>query len=87
MAYNDSYMLACHCAAYCKESTCYKSRVFLLLRHIRHKLYITYCKETWIVQQGTVDTTGYQIPFNVHYTGVKTTGTFNVSTKTFTAST
>ena len=33
------------------------------------------------------DTTGYQIPFNVHYTGVKTTGTFNVSTKTFTAST
>ena len=30
------------------------------------------------------DTTGYQIPFNVHYTGVKTAGTFNVSTKTFT---
>ena len=57
MAYNDSYMLACHCAAYSKESTSYKSRVFLLLRHIRHKLYITYCKETWIVQQGTVDTT------------------------------
>ncbi|MGN0983636.1 MAG: hypothetical protein ACI4OI_02240 [Gemmiger sp.] len=32
------------------------------------------------------DTTGYQIPFNVHYTGVKTTGTFNPATKTFTAS-
>jgi len=31
------------------------------------------------------DTTGYQIPFNIHYTGVKTQGTFNVSTKTFTA--
>ena len=30
------------------------------------------------------DTTGYQIPFNVHYTGGKTAGTFNVSTKTFT---
>ena len=30
------------------------------------------------------DTTGYQIPFNVHYTGVKTAGTFNVRTKTFT---
>ena len=30
-------------------------------------------------------TTGYQIPFNVHYTGVKTKGTFNISTKTFTA--
>ena len=29
------------------------------------------------------DTTGYQIPFNVHYTGVKTKGTFNVSTKAF----
>lgn len=31
------------------------------------------------------DTTGYQIPFNVHYTGVKTKGTFNPTTKTFTA--
>ena len=30
------------------------------------------------------DTTGYQIPFNVHYTGVKTAGTFDVNTKTFT---
>ena len=30
------------------------------------------------------DTTGYQIPFNVHYTGVKTKGTFDVSKKTFT---
>ena len=31
------------------------------------------------------DTTGYQIPFTLHYTGVKTKGTFNISTKTFTA--
>ena len=31
------------------------------------------------------DTTGYQIPFTLHYTGVTTKGTFNVSTKTFTA--
>ena len=31
------------------------------------------------------DTTGYQIPFTVHYTGEKVKGTFNVSTKTFTA--
>ena len=31
------------------------------------------------------DTTGYQIPFTVHYTGVKTHGTFNPKTKTFTA--
>ena len=30
------------------------------------------------------DTTGYQIPFNIHYTGAKTTGTFNPSTKAFT---
>ena len=30
------------------------------------------------------DTTGYQIPFNLHYTGFKTAGTFNISTKTFT---
>lgn len=31
------------------------------------------------------DTTGYQIPFNIHYTGVKTEGTFNPTTKSFTA--
>jgi len=31
------------------------------------------------------DTTGYQIPFTVHYTGEKVKGTFNVSTKAFTA--
>ena len=30
------------------------------------------------------DTTGYQIPFNVHYTGVKTKGTFAPDTCTFT---
>ena len=31
------------------------------------------------------DTTGYQIPFTLHYTGEKVKGTFNVSTRTFTA--
>ena len=31
------------------------------------------------------DTTGYQIPFTLHFTGVRTKGTFNVKTKTFTA--
>ena len=31
------------------------------------------------------DTTGYQIPFTVHYTGEKVKGTFNLATKTFTA--
>ena len=31
------------------------------------------------------DTTGYQIPFTLHFTGEKTKGTFNISTKTFTA--
>ena len=29
------------------------------------------------------DTTGYQIPFNVHYTGVKTKGTFDPGSNTF----
>lgn len=33
------------------------------------------------------DTTGYQIPFTVHYTGVKVHGTFDVKTKAFTAAT
>ena len=31
------------------------------------------------------DTTGYQIPFNVHYTGNKVKGKFNPTTKAFTA--
>lgn len=31
------------------------------------------------------DTTGYQIPFNVHPTGGRTKGTFDPKTKTFTA--
>ena len=31
------------------------------------------------------DTTGYQIPFTLHYTGEKVKGNFNVSTRTFTA--
>ena len=31
------------------------------------------------------DTTGYQIPFTLHFTGKKTQGTFDVSTKVFTA--
>lgn len=30
------------------------------------------------------DTTGYQIPFKLHYTGEKVKGTFDVSDKTFT---
>ena len=30
------------------------------------------------------DTTGYQIPFTLHYTGSKVAGTFNVTAKTFT---
>ena len=38
--------------------------------------------EVEIVSYGG-DTTGYQIPFNVHYTGVKTQGTFDPSTKAF----
>lgn len=33
------------------------------------------------------DTTGYQIPFTLHFTGVRTKGTFDVSTKTFTPAT
>jgi len=30
------------------------------------------------------DTQGYQIPFTVHYTGIKQTGTFDLTTKAFT---
>lgn len=30
------------------------------------------------------DTTGYQIPFNIHYTNVRTAGTYDTSSKAFT---
>ena len=30
------------------------------------------------------DTTGYQIPFTLHYTGERVSGTFDIDTKTFT---
>lgn len=33
------------------------------------------------------DTSGYQIPFTVYYTGERVKGTYNASTKTFTAAT
>lgn len=31
------------------------------------------------------DTTGYQVPFNIHFTGERTKGTFNPTTKQFTS--
>lgn len=45
---------------------------------IREEVYIE------VVSYGG-DTTGYQIPFKVHFTGNKVKGTFNVETRTFTA--
>ncbi len=43
-------------------------------------------KETAVIEVTSYggDSTGYQIPFNIHYTGEKETGTFNINTKTFT---
>jgi hypothetical protein len=45
------------------------------------------CKEEVYIEINSYggDTTGYQIPFTLHYTGVKQKGTFDVSTKVFTA--
>ena len=44
------------------------------------------CEEVYLeITSYGGDTTGYQIPFTVHYTGNKVKGTFDVSTKTFTA--
>lgn len=44
-------------------------------------------KETCFIEVSSYggDTTGYQIPFTLHYTGEKVKGTFDVATKTFTA--
>lgn len=47
--------------------------------------YETYREEAVIeVSSYGGDTTGYQIPYNLHYTGVRTKGTYNPKTKTFT---
>ncbi len=43
-------------------------------------------KETAVIEVTSYggDTTGYQIPFTVHYQGDRVKGKFNISTKTFT---
>lgn len=48
--------------------------------------YVAY-KEEAIIEVSSYggDTTGYQIPFNVHHTGVRVKGMFDISTNTFTA--
>ena len=49
-------------------------------------VYVAYQQECYVVPTSYGgDTSGYQIPFTVNYVGAKTKGTFNVSTKTFTA--
>lgn len=48
--------------------------------------YPAYKEEVYIeVTSYGGNTAGYQIPFTLHYTGVKTKGTFNPTTKAFTA--
>jgi len=48
--------------------------------------YVAYRETCWLeVQSYGGDTTGYQIPFNVHYKGDRVKGKFNLATKTFTA--
>ena len=47
--------------------------------------YPAICEEAYIeVNTYGGDTTGYQIPFTLHFTGVREKGTFDVSSKTFT---
>lgn len=48
--------------------------------------YVAY-KEDAIIEVSSYggDTTGYQIPFNVHHTGNRVKGKFTLATKTFTA--
>lgn len=47
------------------------------------------CKEDAIIEVSSYggDTTGYQIPFNVHHSGNRVKGKFVLATKTFTADT
>jgi len=48
--------------------------------------YEAICEEAYIevVSYGG-DTTGYQIPFKLHFTGAKRKGSFDITTRTFTA--
>lgn len=49
-------------------------------------VYPAVCEKAYIeVNSYGGDTTGYQIPFTLHFTGDKVKGTFDVKTKTFTA--
>lgn len=47
--------------------------------------YVAYQQECYVVPTSYGgDTSGYQIPFTVYYTGARVKGTYNASTKTFT---
>ena len=49
-------------------------------------VYCAYQEDVYVIPNSYGgDTTGYQIPFTLNFTGVRTTGTFKVDTKTFTA--
>lgn len=50
--------------------------------------FVAYCEEAIIeVSSYGGDTTGYQIPFNLHHTGSRVKGVFDVNSKTFTPDT
>lgn len=47
--------------------------------------YVAYAQECHIIPNSYGgDTSGYQIPFSVYYSGARTKGTYNATTKTFT---
>lgn len=56
------------------------------IRNLKHEELFVFDKDGKLIEayKGSATSVSFPIPFNIHYTGVKTTGTFNPSTKTFT---
>lgn len=68
-----------------KDDTCKTNSLEVHMWEGAETSYAAYQQECYVVPTSYGgDTSGYQIPFTVHYTGDRVKGTYNASTKTFT---
>lgn len=69
-----------------KDDNCKTSALEVHMWDGDETAYVAYKQECYVVPTSYGgDTSGYQIPFTVNYTGERVKGTYNASTKTFTA--
>lgn len=71
-----------------KDDTCKTLALEVHMWDGNETAYVAYQQECYVIPTSYGgDATGYQIPFTVNYVGERVKGTYNASTKTFTADT